>query len=147
MKRLSDLSGSFENNETKYVAKTIMNILSEIADNTAIRDKAEKLRDINSMIFQRIRIAFMIPDHRNLSEDRYDPLKDDSIVNEKCTIVFCEHGIYMGTNIKKHMCYGFSIVQSSKTGDEKLAVNKGTFIDLVKRISYKIGEMTFHPQK
>ncbi|MEM4091304.1 MAG: hypothetical protein QXQ46_11305, partial [Thermoplasmatales archaeon] len=32
----------------------------------------------------------------------YDPLTDDPVVHENCTIVFCELGIYVRTGIEKH---------------------------------------------
>ena len=84
-------------------AETVMKHLSRITDNTDIMDKAGKLKDINSFIFQRIRKAFMIPDHGNLSRDRYDPLADDSTVHENCTVVFGELDIYLKTDMGNHI--------------------------------------------
>ena len=77
--------------------------LSCITENGAIKDKAGKLKDINSFIFQKIRKAFLIPDHGKLSEDRYNPITDDPVVQENCTIVFGELDIYMRTRIENHL--------------------------------------------
>ena len=103
MRKLMKLSEKFEYDKTKKVAETIMKHLSKVNDNTDISDKAVKLKDINSFILQRIRKAFMIPDHGNLSGDRYVPLPDDSTVHENCTVVFGELGIYLKTDIWNHI--------------------------------------------
>ena len=67
-----------------------MKRLSDVTGDITIREKAQKLRDINSIIFQRIRQAFMVPEHGNLSMDRDNPPMDDPVVHERCTILFGE---------------------------------------------------------
>jgi len=103
MKKLTELSGRFEFHESVKTAETLMKQLSRINCNTDIRDKTVKLKYINSFIFQRIRKAFMIPDHGKLSGDRYDPLTDDVRVHENCSVVFGELEIYMKTDIENHL--------------------------------------------
>lgn len=103
MRKLTELSNRYECHESVKTAETVMKIVSRITDNKDIRDRAVKLKDINSFIFQRIRKAFMIPDHGNLSRDRYDPLSDDSTVHENCTVVFGELEIYLKTDIENHL--------------------------------------------
>jgi hypothetical protein len=103
MRKLAELSGRFECHESVKTAETVMKQLSRITDNKDIMDKAVKLKDINSFIFQRIRKAFMIPDHGKLSADGYDPLTDDPAVHENCTVVFGELEVYMKTDIENHL--------------------------------------------
>jgi len=103
MNRIRELSSRFHCKESLSTAETVMNHLSRIVYNADIRYKAVKLNDINSYIFQKIRKAFMIPDHGNMSGDRYDPLTDDVRVHENCTVVFGELEIYMKTDIENHL--------------------------------------------
>ncbi len=104
MKRLSDLSHRTGNKESGEAMSLVMGHLSRITDNAAIVQKAHELGDINSIIFQRIRRAFMIPDRGNLSDDgKYRPLTDDPIVHEKCTILFGELEVYLHAGVEKHL--------------------------------------------
>jgi hypothetical protein len=103
MGKLSALSSVMKNEGSGELISSIKKCISKITDNTRIKETANKLRDINSIIFQKIREAFKIPDQGNLSVDTYNPLTDDSIVHENCTIVFGELGVYLRTRIEKHM--------------------------------------------
>ena len=104
MRKLSDLAPMVTDTEAGEYVSLIMGYLSRITGNMRIRETAGKLRDINSMIFQRIRKAFMIPDSGNLSDDgKYNPIRDDPIVHEQCNIVFGELEVYLATDIEKHL--------------------------------------------
>jgi hypothetical protein len=103
LRKLSDISGRMEDEDARELASLLMKRLSDVTGDIAIREKAQKLRDINSIIFQRIRQAFMVPEHGNLSMDRYNPPMDDPVVHERCTIIFGELDVYLSTSIEKHM--------------------------------------------
>ncbi len=116
MKILTELSGRLEYERSKKMAELIMKHPSKIAENPNIGDKAGTLRGINSFIFQKIRKVFKIPDHGNLSKDRYNPLTDDPIVHDQCRIVFGELEVYLNTDIDNHM---FKATKLSLEGHSK----------------------------
>ncbi|MCL5786526.1 MAG: hypothetical protein M1151_07690 [Candidatus Thermoplasmatota archaeon] len=103
-KELSDLASVAENGEPADLISEIMGHLSRITGSGMIRETSGRLGDINSMIFRRIRGAFMIPERGNLSSDGiYVPLTDDPVVHERCTIVFGELEVYLNSNVEKHL--------------------------------------------
>ena len=104
MKKLSDLLPMVKEDESMKYISLIMGYLSGITGRKIIRETARKLGDINSMIFQMIRKAFMIPDSGNLSDDgKYDPIRDDPVVHDQCNVVFGELEVYLNANIERHM--------------------------------------------
>ena len=102
-KKLSDLAPAVTEKESGELISPIGKYVSKITDITRIKETANKLRDINSIIFRKIREAFRIPGQGNLSVDTYNPLTDDSIVQSSCTIVFGGIDVYMRTRLEKHM--------------------------------------------
>ena len=103
VKELTELIKRFKEKESTGTANSIADCLKMVTENVAIAALAGKLGDINSIIFQRIRKAFMVPDHGNLSDDKYNPLTDDPVVHGNCSILFGELKVYLGTNIPKHL--------------------------------------------
>ena len=103
MNKLSELIPGLEDEKTKEMAGEISGYLSRITGNSTIVGNAVRLKDVNSMIFQKIRKGFMIPDNGNLSTDEYNPIRDDPIVHEKCTIIFGELGVFLNMNIQNHI--------------------------------------------
>ena len=103
MRKLKDLTGRLEARESIEMASTIIKHLSAVVENTAIMENANKLKDLNSIIFQRLRKVFMVPDHGNLPDDSYNAITDDPIVHENCTILFGELEVYLKSDIKDHM--------------------------------------------
>ncbi len=102
-RKLSDILGVAKDGESSRMIRDIMNRIGRITENIAIRELASKIRDINTMIFQRIRKAFMIGERGNLSDDRYDPGKYDNIVHERCNILFGELEVYLHAGIADHI--------------------------------------------
>ncbi len=103
VKELTELTMKLREKDSIDAASSIANYLKRVTENGSIVALAKKLGDINSMIFQRIRKAFMVPDRGNLSDDRYNPLTDDPIVHEKCSIIFGELKAYLNTSIPGHI--------------------------------------------
>lgn len=92
--RLSNLMEKLKGNEAMNLGSQILHTLNRITNNRGIVDLVTRLDNINSLIFSRIRKAFMIPDGGNLSDDRYDSGRDDPIVHDQCRIVFGEMQAY-----------------------------------------------------
>ena len=106
MRKLSDLAPVLTDAEAEKHASLIMAHLSGITGNCGIKETTSKLRDINSMVFHGIRKAFMVPDSGNLSDDvKYQPLTDDPIVQEQCTIVFSELDVHLNTGIEGYVIF------------------------------------------
>jgi hypothetical protein len=103
VKELTELMKTFSEKGVIDTAASVVNHIKKVTENSAIVSMAGKLSDINSFIFQTIRKAFIIPKHGNLSDDEYDPLRDDSVVHEKCTVIFGELKVYTCINIPKHL--------------------------------------------
>lgn len=70
-------------------------MISKITYNSEIEGIAYRLNDINSLIFQKIRGAFRIPESGDLSNDIYDTSRDDPIVHEQCRMFFGELRVYL----------------------------------------------------
>ena len=100
-KKLSDLLPHVRN--SKDLISKIIGYLSRVTHSIPIKEIAVKLRNINSYIFQRIRKAFMVPEKGNLSSDKYNPLTDDPIVHENCTVVFGELEVYLKAALPEYM--------------------------------------------
>ena len=90
--RLSNVLVHLEAREAIEYAKDAICLLSRVTGNESIIETAQKLKAVNS-IFQGMRKAFGIPDHRNLS--------DDIEVNsqEMCTAYIGELEIFITQNI------------------------------------------------
>ncbi len=103
VKELTELMKTFSEKDVVDTAASVVNYFKKVTENSAIVSMAGKLSDINSFIFQTIRKAFIIPENGNLSDDKYDPHRDDPPVHEKCTVIFGELKVYLNTNIQKHL--------------------------------------------
>ncbi len=97
-KKLNDLSGIIKDGDSLKFLNTAINKIECITKNSAIKETADRLSDIN-MLFQKIRNAFRMPEKGNLS----DIIEDDDSIHEKCDIVIGEMEIYLHTNIPNHM--------------------------------------------
>jgi len=97
-KKLNDLSSIIKDEDSLKFLNTAINKIERITKNSAIKETADRLSDIN-MLFQKIRNAFRMPEKGNLS----DIIKDDDSIQEKCDIVTGEMEIYLHTNIPNHM--------------------------------------------
>ncbi len=100
---LAELMKKLKETEIIDTAISIVNYLKKVTENKTIVSMTGRLGDINSIIFQKIRKAFIIPNHGNLSDDKYDPLRDDPAVHEKCIVIFGELKVFLRTNIPKHL--------------------------------------------
>ncbi|WP_393971408.1 hypothetical protein OXIME_001684 [Oxyplasma meridianum] len=104
MKHLADLREKTDRRETLDLISQIMNNLSKITKNAHTDHMAHDLSDINSLVFQKIRNGFSIPDSGNLSEEKkYDSLKDDPVIHESIGIIMGEFLVYMKTRIEAHI--------------------------------------------
>ena len=103
VKELTELIKKFKEEEAIGTASSIVAHLKRVTENVAITALAGKLRDVNSIIFQNMRKAFMVPEHGNLSDDKYNPLTDDPVVHENCSILSGELRVYLRSNIQKHL--------------------------------------------
>lgn len=104
MRKLSHILPRVKEDESMKYISAITGHLSMITGSQVIRETASRLRDINSLIFQSIRKAFMMPDIGNLSIDsKYNPVRDDPLVRDQCSMVFGELEVYLNANIEVHM--------------------------------------------
>lgn len=101
-RKLSDLSGKITGENAAASISIIMEHIALVTGNSAIKETANKLSDINSLIFQRIRQAFKIPDRGSLSDDKHKAT-DDPIIHENCIIVIGEMEVYLHTGIPSHL--------------------------------------------
>ena len=97
--KLSDVSRKFTGEQSSYLASQIMGEIRKIAGNPEVNEKASRLSEINSLIFQMLRNAFNIPDSGSLS----DEMPDDVTVHEKCNTVIGEMDVYLHSNIPQHI--------------------------------------------
>ncbi len=98
-KKLEYLSNRITGNDSAAFISAIMKETSKVTGNASVKETAGKLSDINSLIFQNIRKAFMIPDKGSLSEE----MPDDSLIHERCNVVIGEMEVYLHTNISSHL--------------------------------------------
>ncbi len=125
MSKLSLLHIRMKDENARDRVSQIMKYLKLVVSDPDIMESARKLKDINSLIFQKIRKAFKIPDHGNLSVDRYDAKRDDPSVHERCSIIFGELEVYTHTSIEPHMlkCAKLAIERHSKREEMLFAQN------------------------
>ena len=100
-KKLSDLVPMMKERESLALTSIVEHHISRVTGNEAIRETANKLRDINSLIFKSIRSAFLMPDKGRLSEEVSD--FPDYVIRERCEIVFGQLDVYLRADIPWHL--------------------------------------------
>lgn len=99
---LSELLPRLKGDESRRFVSLIRNQLAGITGNTAMSDMAHNLSEINSLVFQKIRKVFNIPDKGSLSDEE-KTATDDLIIHENCNNTIGEMEVYLHTNIPSHL--------------------------------------------
>lgn len=98
LNKLEELSEKINGQDAKMIMEEIKKLFKLVTANEEIKEQAEKLAEVNKL-FQKLRIAFKVPDHGNLSED----LEDDDLAELQTSIVIEELKVYMGVNIPAYL--------------------------------------------
>ncbi|HIH60933.1 MAG TPA: hypothetical protein HA289_07875, partial [Ferroplasma sp.] len=105
--RLLKLYANVKSKESLNYINNIMQLLQKITGNGKIKENADKLSNINA-IFNKLRKAFNVPDHGNLSDD----LKDDIAAHEQCNNIMDELKVYTHADIPGYLMKAIKLVIS-----------------------------------